>query len=67
MLAPEIQERLLFLPEVATGRPAIQERMLRPIAAEVDWGRQRGMLDGTKAEAGNRRQTESNHRRWFDE
>jgi len=41
MLAPEIQEELLFLPKVAPGKPAIQERMLRPIAAEVDWGRQR--------------------------
>jgi hypothetical protein len=41
ILAPEIQEQLLFLPEVATGRPAIHERMLRPIAAEVDWRRQR--------------------------
>ncbi len=41
MLAPEIQEQLLFLPEVASGRPVVHERMLRPIAAEVDWGRQR--------------------------
>ena len=41
MLAPEIQEKLLFLPEVATGRPVIRERMLRPIAAEVEWVRQR--------------------------
>jgi hypothetical protein len=41
MLAPEIQEQLLFLPEVATGRPVIRERMVRPIEAEVDWGRQR--------------------------
>jgi hypothetical protein len=43
MLAPEIQEELLFLPEVTAGRPAIQERMLRPIAAEADWGNQRRM------------------------
>jgi hypothetical protein len=41
MLAPEIQEDLLFLPEAASARSAIHERMLRPIAAEVDWGRQR--------------------------
>jgi hypothetical protein len=33
MLAPDIQEELLFLPRVAHGRPAIWERMLRPIAA----------------------------------
>jgi hypothetical protein len=43
MLAPEIQEQLLFLPEAVAGRPAIRERMLRPIAAEADWGRQREM------------------------
>jgi hypothetical protein len=41
MLAPEIQEELLFLPEVTAGRPVVQERMLRPIVAEKDWGRQR--------------------------
>jgi len=41
MLAPDIQEELLFLPEVVPGRPAIRERMLRPIAAELDWGIQR--------------------------
>ena len=40
-LAPDIQEELLFLPPVARGREAIHERMLRPIAAEVDWRRQR--------------------------
>jgi hypothetical protein len=43
MLAPEIQEMLLFLPDAVTGRQAIQERMLRPIAAQVDWNRQRRM------------------------
>ena len=43
MLAPEIQEELLFLPEVTSGRPAIQERILRPIAAAVSWERQREM------------------------
>jgi hypothetical protein len=45
MLAPEIQEQLLFLPEAVSGRPAIRERMLRPIAGEVDWGRQRRLWD----------------------
>ena len=42
-LAPDIQEKLLFLPRVVRGKPAIHERMLRPIAAEMDWGRQREM------------------------
>lgn len=45
MLAPEIQEELLFLPEVTAGRPVVQERMLRPVAAEADWGRQRGVWE----------------------
>jgi hypothetical protein len=43
MLAPDIQEELLFLPRVTTGKPAIHEKMLRPISAEVDWSRQREM------------------------
>jgi len=41
-LAPDIQEAVLFLPPVTEGRDPITERDLRPIAAEVDWGRQRG-------------------------
>jgi hypothetical protein len=40
-LAPDIQEELLFLPRLESGKPPIHEKMLRPIAAEVDWGRQR--------------------------
>ena len=40
-LAPDIQGELLFLPRVASGRDPVHERMLRPIAAEPDWGHQR--------------------------
>ena len=40
-LAPDIQEELLHLPRVKIGKDPITERDLRPIAAEVDWGRQR--------------------------
>jgi hypothetical protein len=40
-LAPDIQEELLFLPRVTSGDDPIHEKMLRPIAAESDWGRQR--------------------------
>jgi hypothetical protein len=40
-LAPDIQEAILFLPEVTSGRPPITERNLRPIAAELSWARQR--------------------------
>lgn len=40
-LAPDIQEELLFLPPVLMGRSPLHEKMLRPIAAEVSWSRQR--------------------------
>jgi hypothetical protein len=40
LLAPDIQEKLLFLPPTTTGRDEVYERMLRPIAAEIDWARQ---------------------------
>lgn len=42
-LAPDIQESLLFLPRVTEGKDPVTEKMLRPIAAEVDWERQREM------------------------
>lgn len=45
-LAPDIQEAILFLPRVAEGRDPISERDLRPITAEVDWDRQRGLWLG---------------------
>ena len=41
-LAPDIQEAVLFLPRVESGKDPITERDLRPIAALADWGRQRG-------------------------
>lgn len=42
-LAPDIQEELLFLPRVVGGKDPITEKMLRPIAAETSWERQREM------------------------
>lgn len=42
-LAPDLQEALLFLPRTTTGRDPIRERMIRPIAAEPDWSKQRRM------------------------
>jgi hypothetical protein len=39
-LAPSIQEEILHLPRVTEDKDPIHERMLRPIAAEVDWERQ---------------------------
>jgi hypothetical protein len=41
LLAPDIQEALLFLPPVEQGRDPVTERDLRPIVAEPDWARQR--------------------------
>ena len=40
-LAPEIQEAILFLPRTENGRDPIREIMVRPIAAEPDWRKQR--------------------------
>jgi DNA-binding protein HU-beta len=41
LLAPDIQEALLFLPKIEKGRDRLNERMLRGIAAESVWARQR--------------------------
>ncbi len=43
LLAPDIQESILFLPRVQRGRDPIIERDLRPIAAEAGWPKQRQM------------------------
>ncbi len=40
-LAPDLQEELLLLPRIVSGRDPIHEKMLRSIAAEADWSRQR--------------------------
>ena len=42
-LAPDIQERLLFLPPVEQGRDPLTERDVRMIVAEQDWRKQRRM------------------------
>jgi hypothetical protein len=41
LLAPDIQERLLFLEPVARGREPIHERALRQVTRYVDWAEQR--------------------------
>lgn len=43
LLAPDIQEALLFLPRTLGGRDAITEPQLRAIAAVPDWRKQRRM------------------------
>jgi hypothetical protein len=47
LLAPEIQEAILDLPPVTTGRDPISERQLRPIVAELDWNNQLAMWRNT--------------------
>ena len=42
-LAPDIQEDLLFLPLVESGREPVREQAVRPIAAALEWGTQRRM------------------------
>ncbi|TWU39474.1 hypothetical protein [Novipirellula artificiosorum] len=41
LLAPDIQESLLFLPRIHRGKPKISEKRLRPITALVNWDEQR--------------------------
>ena len=45
-LAPDIQEELLFLRAVESGKDPVTEKMLRPVAAEISWERKR-VLWGT--------------------
>ncbi|GDY13106.1 hypothetical protein LBMAG53_19840 [Planctomycetota bacterium] len=41
LLAPDIQEKLLFLDPVDEGKPEVSEKGLRRVCAEVAWARQR--------------------------
>jgi hypothetical protein len=41
LLAPDIQEEILFLPRIERGKEPIQEHELRQIAAVPDWRKQR--------------------------
>jgi hypothetical protein len=42
-LAPDIQEQILFLPRLDSGRDPVKEWQVRPVAATPDWGKQRRM------------------------
>lgn len=44
-LAPDIQEAVLAMPRVESGRDPITERDLRPIAAIPDWRKQRRLME----------------------
>jgi hypothetical protein len=41
LLAPDIQETLLFLPRTEQGRDQVHLRQLQPITQVPDWGKQR--------------------------
>ena len=41
LLAPDIQEQLLFLPRIERGRAPVHLRHLQPIASVPDWRKQR--------------------------
>ena len=41
LLAPDIQEEILFLPNIREGRDKLNERMLRRVASEPSWEVQR--------------------------
>lgn len=42
-LAPDLQEAILFLPELTRGRDPVTEHQLREVAAILDWNEQRVM------------------------
>jgi hypothetical protein len=50
-LAPDIQERLLFLPPIE----GLNERNLRPIVRRIDWDEQRPMFQNLATRAANSR------------
>jgi hypothetical protein len=51
-LAPDIQEEILFLPRTDGDRAPIRERMIRPIAAIIDWRKQRRMWSNLESPCG---------------
>lgn len=51
LLAPDIQEELLHLPPAEVGKDLIHEKLLRPLAVEIDWRQQRRMWRELKSSA----------------
>jgi hypothetical protein len=49
MLAPDIQEALLFLPRTERGRDPIQLRQLQRLTRVVNWGEQRKLWQALQA------------------
>jgi hypothetical protein len=54
VLAPDIQEAILFLPRTAHGSDPIHERDLRPIAKVLAWSEQRRLWVKLLGETANR-------------
>jgi hypothetical protein len=52
VLAPDIQEALLFLPRTVRGRDPIHLRQLQPLAAVLEWEQQRHLWRGLQATRG---------------
>jgi hypothetical protein len=52
LLAPDIQETLLFLPRTERGRDPIHLRQLQPLTRVVDWGEQRRLWQALLAKRG---------------
>jgi hypothetical protein len=52
VLAPDIQEALLFLPRTVRGRDPIHLRQLQPLAAVLDWEQQRNLWRKLQATRG---------------
>jgi hypothetical protein len=52
VLAPDIQEALLFLPRTLRGRDPIHLRQLQPLAAVLDWRQQRNLWRRLQATRG---------------
>ena len=50
LLAPDIQEEILFLPKTHGNRDPLNTTVLQPLAREHDWQRQRAMWQELKAE-----------------
>jgi len=52
LLAPDIQEEILFLPRTLAGRDPIRERHIRLITTVLDWQKQRRLWQEVKTVVG---------------
>ncbi|MBI1373376.1 MAG: hypothetical protein GC159_11650 [Phycisphaera sp.] len=62
LLAPDIQEEILFLPRTRHGRDPIREVMVRPITAIPDWGKQRTAWRGIRVRSTSHSNTRNSNR-----